>query len=369
MRKIFITIVLVLFCTVISFAQNVNIVCSGGIDANVADYVSELINKNISVKTGYSYEFTLTQNGDAFSVSYLVNPNNIKGEESTDNLWNDIERTIERALNAISTQIRNIESAQIHKQQETESVREETSRQEEVVAEPEKENVFTKVYDNLVTQIQDMVTEVQQYNNIDDANMTGLYNGIKVYSVDDVKSGIASIGSLVQFPDGSHGVIYYLDGYGSGLVVSLRQTKSKWQNVKDKKECKDITTLENVKYFDKQCVVGKGVEGTREIVKHQGFIAANWCVAQGDGWYLPSVGELYQLLVVANGGNGRNGLISVILQTCGGDPIGGNTLGGGWYWSSTEENAENAYNISASGGRIHTEVKYQNNLVRAVRLL
>lgn len=47
MRKIFITIVLVLFCTVISFAQNVNIVRFGGIDANVADYVSELINKNI----------------------------------------------------------------------------------------------------------------------------------------------------------------------------------------------------------------------------------------------------------------------------------------------------------------------------------
>lgn len=106
------TIVSVLFCTLISSAQDVNIIYSSGIDVYIADYASELISKNISAKTGYSYEFTLTQNGDAFSVSYVVNPNDITGKESTDNFWEDIEKTIERALDAIDTQIKDIEKEQ-----------------------------------------------------------------------------------------------------------------------------------------------------------------------------------------------------------------------------------------------------------------
>ncbi|MBR6775637.1 MAG: hypothetical protein IKM23_08015 [Bacteroidales bacterium] len=378
MKKIFLTILLVLLYTIISFAQNVSVVRSEGVNVNIADYASELINKNISPKMGYNYEFILTQNGDAFSISYNVSPNDIVGEETTDNLWNDIEKTIERALNAIDNQMKNKELLLVQKAQEEkmvkeiEIVKEEIPQQDEVVAESEKENFFTKVkdkYDDVVIQIQDMVTERKQDVVVDDANKTFFYDGIKVYSIDDVKSGITSVGSLVQFSDGTYGVIYYLDGHGSGLAVSLHQTKSKWQNVKDKKDCIDIPLLENVKSFNRQCIVGKGASETSEIVKMQGFVAANWCVARGEGWYLPSVGELYQLLVVANGGNGRNGLISIIMQMFGGEPLGGNAFGGGWYWSSTEENAENAYNISASGGRIATEAKCEEIFVRSVRVL
>lgn len=113
--------------------------------------------------------------------------------------------------------------------------------------------------------------------------------------------------------------------------------------------------------FDRQCVIGLGAEETSEIVAYQGYPAANWCVSRGNGWYLPSIGELYQLLVVANAENGKNGFISVILTTCGGTPLDGN-----WYWSSTEENAENIYNISAYG-RIATEIKCEKVYVRAVR--
>ena len=378
MKKRFLTTLFVLFGT-ICFGQNYAIK-SEGVESVVADYAKEIIDKNIIVKTGYEYELVLSQNGDSFSVSYVVNPGNMAGQESTDDLWNEIEQTITRALNAMNKQIDNAIMAQkqAEKQKEQEMIDKEKENsvdnadkvevkqndvikdKQEVTGVADKEsddNFLKKQYEQHKSNIE----EKQENKQIDKMNQNNFYNGMKVYSMNEVKSGMASVGSLIQFPDGSKGVVYYLDGNGQGLAVSLEQTRLKWENVDDEEHCIDLPSLKNMSKFDRQCVLGQGEIETAMIVEYQGYPAANWCVSRGNGWYLPSVGELYQLLVVANGENGKNGFISIILMTCGGDPLDGN-----WYWSSTEENAENVYNISSSG-RIATEIKCEKVYTRAIR--
>ena len=105
MKKTFLITLFVLFCT-ICFGQSYTIK-SDGVEFVVADYAKEIIEKNISVKSGYNYEFELLQDGDSFAVSYIVNPGNLTGRESTDDLWNEIEQTIMRAMNAMNKQISN----------------------------------------------------------------------------------------------------------------------------------------------------------------------------------------------------------------------------------------------------------------------
>ena len=363
MKKTFLTTLYVLLCT-ICFGQSYTIK-SDGVEFVVADYAKEIIEKNISVKSGYNYEFELLQDGDSFAVSYIVNPGNLTGRESTDDLWNEIEQTIMRALNAMNKQINNV--IQVQKQTAKQKEETETIAKQEIVKE-EPENVTTsdeeKPKDNFFKKQYEIKTGIEnkyQNNQIDRTNQSVFLNGMKVYSLNEVREGMASIGSLMQFPDGSIGVIYYFDAQGHGLAVSLEQTRLKWENVDDEEYCKDITSLNNMTRFDRQCVIGLGAEETFKIIEFQGYPAAKWCVNRGSGWYLPSVGELYQLLVVANGENGEEGFISIILKACGGIP-----LNGSWYWSSTEENSENAYNISSSG-RIATEIKCEKVYTRAVR--
>lgn len=360
MKKYCLLIISVLFCT-ICFGQNYT-VNSTGVDSDIADYAKSVLDANLKTISGYTYEFTFAQNGDAFSISYIVNPNNITGKESTNDLWNEIEKTIKRAVTSIKNQIESTIVAQ-NQQNVTEKPTDNQIQQNydrETVTNSETQNNNNFINRNF-EKIVNKVEENRQEKQLDKANQNNLYNGMKVYSLEEVSKGIATIGSLMQFQDGSLGVIFYLDGEGHGLAVSLEQNRLKWENVDDEEDCIDLPTLVNMIKFDRQFEIGHGAHETAKIVEYQGFPAANWCVARGNGWYLPSVGELYQLLVVANGSNGKDGLISVILSTCGGTPLDGN-----WYWSSTEENSENVYNISSSG-RIATEIKCEKVYTRPIR--
>ena len=60
--------------------------------------------------------------------------------------------------------------------------------------------------------------------------------------------------------------------------------------------------------------------------------------------------------------NYSDGFISVMLQAIGGQPLDDEN----WYWTSSEEGQETAYNISVSG-RNATEEKTYELSVRAVR--
>ena len=107
--------------------------------------------------------------------------------------------------------------------------------------------------------------------------------------------------------------------------------------------------------------------------------AAEWCVRHGEGWYLPSGGELWNLLMVANylpqdenqksffkrmfnKKNYSDGFISIMLQAVGGHPLTDDN----WYWTSSEEGQGEAYNIYISG-RNGTADKFDELSVRAVR--
>lgn len=110
MKKGTLTILFVFFC-ITCIGQNY-LIESDGVEDVITNYAKEIIDKNINVRSGYEYKFTLKQNGDALTISYAVNPNNIIGEESTDDLWNEIEQLIKRTLDAVDIRIDNVLLAQ-----------------------------------------------------------------------------------------------------------------------------------------------------------------------------------------------------------------------------------------------------------------
>lgn len=171
------------------------------------------------------------------------------------------------------------------------------------------------------------------------------------------------IGALKVFSDGSKGIVFYSDGQGHGLVVSLDQTTAQWEQVRRSRDCHDIVLLPNESDPSSYCIPGKGEEQTRVIINQIGVTAtaATWCTAHGDGWYLPSAGELFYLLKMANEGKGRNGRISAGLVTNGGQP-----LLGSWYWCSNENDKDEAFNVS-NGGSISSEDKNESVQTVAVR--
>ncbi|MDE6493203.1 MAG: hypothetical protein K2O66_04925 [Bacteroidales bacterium] len=169
------------------------------------------------------------------------------------------------------------------------------------------------------------------------------------------------IGSLKVFPDGSKGIVFFEDETG-GLAVSLDQVSVQWENAKGRKFNNIIALIDEGSastYFIK----GKGLEQTRSIVNQIGVMApaANWCTNHGYGWYLPSAGELYYLLVVANEKKRGQGRISRARMANGGAPLDGR-----WFWCSNEHDRKEAFNVS-NGGSIDTEDKNELNYVVAVR--
>ena len=199
-----------------------------------------------------------------------------------------------------------------------------------------------------------------------------------------------AIGELKIFPDGSKGVVFYRTNDGHGLVVSLDFSTMKWENVKQERECHDIKMLQNSR-GDKLLTYELGRKNTHTIIQQLGATmapAAAWCVQHGEGWYLPSAGELWYLLSEVNQGSAKipepqekqGGLIKkaikkseILDEMILNGPIskaiveaGGNPLENDWYWSSTEFDNDEAINVSAVGD-IALEDKPEYILVRAVR--
>lgn len=173
----------------------------------------------------------------------------------------------------------------------------------------------------------------------------------------------AGIGTLKVFQDGSKGIVFWEDGEGGGLAVSLNQTNVQWENASSGRKCNNIHELMDENQATNYFVKGKGLEQSRAIMKQIGdaATAASWCASYGYGWYLPSAGELYYLLVVANEKKGNSGPISRALKSNGGIPLEGR-----WFWCSNEHDKGEAFNIS-NGGSIDTEEKRSSNYVVAVR--
>lgn len=161
------------------------------------------------------------------------------------------------------------------------------------------------------------------------------------------------VGDLKVFPNGTRGVVFYMDETGKGLAVSLAEDEMRWD---DNRRPEDISSLENYDENDHEFIYGLGRSNTAKIRQSLGndATAANWCVEQGEGWYLPSAGELHYLM--ANSKKGT--LLHNKLEAAGGALDG-------WYWSSTEHDKKEAMNISDSGS-VFTESKKTDVKVRAI---
>jgi hypothetical protein len=77
---------------------------------------------------------------------------------------------------------------------------------------------------------------------------------------------------------------------------------------------------------------------------------------QGEGWYLPSCGELLVLMRAAQKGSP----LANALKSFNSNEISG------WYWSSTENDNDEAWNVNSSGSS-STEEKREDEKVRAIR--
>ena len=175
-----------------------------------------------------------------------------------------------------------------------------------------------------------------------------------VFTPASTQIGKTAVGDLITFPDGTQGVVFYLDDAGKGLAVSLVEQEMRWD---DSRRPDDLSALENHEENDHDFIYGQGSNNTRIIQQALGSdaIAANWCTMLGQGWYLPSAGELYYLMTSAQVG-------TVIFNQL-------NSLGAklnGWYWTSTEHDKKEAMNIN-DGGTVYTETKKTNVKVRAIR--
>lgn len=196
------------------------------------------------------------------------------------------------------------------------------------------------------------------------------------------KSSAKGIGELKVFPDGSKGIVFYMTQDGHGLVVSLDEAELKWENVKNSHKCRDLALLPNEHNETKYMTFQLGWQNTNAIIQELGeqALAAAWCVRHGEGWYLPSAGELWYLFNEANevaqpersGLKGAslskarkekvyNGPISVALRNAGGRPFTDAD-----YWSSSENDNDDVYVVESTGDISQSE-KPDPELVRAVR--
>ena len=173
------------------------------------------------------------------------------------------------------------------------------------------------------------------------------------------------IGSLIEFYDGSKGIVFYLDGKGHGLAVSLQQKICLWQNTSTSRNCVDIRSLPNDSNASIQ--MGLGMKYCNIAIDELGIDnlpAIKWCRSIGPEWYLPSLGELYELVKVANQSLGRIGPISTASKDNGGDTFMATK---GFYFSSSEEDDTDVFAIAPKGWVTGIN-KYEPNYCRAIRM-
>ena len=176
----------------------------------------------------------------------------------------------------------------------------------------------------------------------------------------------AEIGSLIEFYDGSKGIVFYLDGNGHGLAVNLNEYKGLvcWQDVSSWRDCIDVNGIPNERETEIQ--MGLGIVYCDAAIKQLGLEeipAIKWCRSIGPDWYLPSLGELYQLLVIANMSRAGFGPISKALKDAGGNRLRG-TMG---YYSCSEDDNTNVFVIYPSDG-VAIAKKYDRHNCRAIRM-
>ena len=156
--------------------------------------------------------------------------------------------------------------------------------------------------------------------------------------------------------DGKEGVVFWVDETGKhGKIVSMDQAELQWCT--DDEHNKELTGIATDS--------SNGLNNLRSIMKIAGwkdkYPAFAWCADHGDGWYLPAIEELKELMLNDEVHSKVNGTLeqkrgSVMYSK--GDYK--------WYWSSTEENKRCAWFFGMNGGDAGNRNRYGNRYVRAV---
>lgn len=162
-----------------------------------------------------------------------------------------------------------------------------------------------------------------------------------------------AIGDVITNPDGSKGVVFYINPtYTGGCMVALEDisTTCPWgSNV-------DIKYLRNYTFTKNEFMLTdlEGYANTSVIRDYQSANAdyASGKVDYGHGWYVPSAGQLRKLF-------GALPFIESAITSAGGTTLAENAN----YWSSTENTASNAW---TSAFEMVSKSKTSNFKVRAV---
>jgi hypothetical protein len=137
--------------------------------------------------------------------------------------------------------------------------------------------------------------------------------------------------------DGIKGVVVMLtDGGRHGVIMSLDETCLAWCNL-PRKQQKKVGAADRYDGMKNMQAVEKYI--AENSLSWSNFPAFEWCRAKGEGWYLPSINELWSAGTMFLGGSRtasnrkfrKN--FNQALETAGGTPLSGVMI----YHSSTED--------------------------------
>jgi hypothetical protein len=171
------------------------------------------------------------------------------------------------------------------------------------------------------------------------------------------------IGDIIENPDGSRGVVFYINPAGTGgWMVALNDVSPgcKWGTSSNVNTLTDFPSVNTESFFNE-------LDGKTNTQKIRAFQNNNPTYAAGQvdyahGWYLPSIGQIRILI-------SSMGLIQSVLTS-----NNGSIPQNKYYWTSTERDASNAwaiefkdnYNGCLSGGYFYYRKKTENAAVRAI---
>lgn len=155
---------------------------------------------------------------------------------------------------------------------------------------------------------------------------------------------------------GKEGVVFWVDATGKhGKIVSMDQANLQWcTNDEFHEKVTGIATDRS-----------NGMNNLRFIMKidewRNKYPAFAWCADHGDGWYLPAIEELKELLLNDEVHSKVNGTLEQKRGSvmCSKGPCE-------WYWSSTEYDKWCAWNVYMHDGDADYLNRYNDTYVRAV---
>lgn len=177
---------------------------------------------------------------------------------------------------------------------------------------------------------------------------------LTLFCVMSAKAQNLRIGDLYTAPDGSQGVVYYVQPNGVGWMVALHDASEgcAWGNTTDVQGLNNYNNATTQQLF----IDTAGYSNTQVLRNYQndnGYAAG--VVDFPHGWMLPTCSQLRTLFA-------QLPFISYYITSNGGDD-----LAYGSYWSSTERDNQYAWSVSFESGDVSYLTKTTYCRVRAIR--